>query len=312
MKLSKERLVELSNKTNFIKDNLEKVIRLSEILKFLNEDSKLKGKLALKGGTAINLTAVSLPRLSVDIDLDYVDNLSKEEIEKEKEVISKIIKSYMLQEGYSLNPNSRSHYALLSFTFSYINNANNKDSIKIEINFIDRCHILSLENKTILPNEIIEEFNVLTLNTTELYASKINALISRAAPRDLYDINKMIDNSIIEDKDLLRKCLIFYNMVGGNQNIQDLDFTKVRDINFMKFKTQLRPVISKTDNFKLEDAKDNVINFINKSIKLNKEEVEFIKEFKNKNYKPELLFNDENIIRNIINHPMAIWRCKKD
>ena len=84
MKISKEKLIELSNKTNLIKDNLEKVLRLSEILKFLNEDSKLKGKLALKGGTAINLTAVTLPRLSVDIDLDYTNNYLKKKLKKKK------------------------------------------------------------------------------------------------------------------------------------------------------------------------------------------------------------------------------------
>lgn len=312
MKISKERLIKLSNKTNFIKDNLEKVVRLSEILKFLNEDLSLKGKLALKGGTAINLTAVSLPRLSVDIDLDYVNNLSKEEIEKEKELISERIVTYMIQEGYTLNLNSRKHYALLSFTFNYINNANNKDNIKIEINFMDRCHILSIENKKILSNGIIEEFNILTLNTIELYSSKINALISRAAPRDLYDINKMIENNVVQDKELLRKCLIFYNMVGGNQNIQDLDFSNVKNINFMKFKTQLKPVISKSDKFKLEDAKENVICFISELINLNKEEILFIECFKNKDYKPELLFDNEGVIENIKNHPMAIWRCKKD
>ena len=218
----------------------------------------------------------------------------------------------MAQEGYFLNLNSRTHYALLSFTFSYINNANNKDNIKIEINFMDRCHILPLEYKQVLSNGIIDDFNVLTLNVVELYASKINALISRAAPRDLYDINQMIKNNIIKDKELIRKCLIFYNMVGGEQNILDLDFTNIKNINFMKFKTQLRPVISKSDDFILEDAKDNVIKFINDLITLDKEEVEFIKEFKNKNYKPELLFKDESIVNNIINHPMAIGRSKKD
>ena len=58
--------------------------------------------------------------------------------------------------------------------------------------------------------------------------------------------------------------------------------------------------------------KINIIKFINYLITLDKEEVEFIKEFKNKNYKPELLFKDESIVNNIINHPMAIWRSKKD
>lgn len=55
MNYSKQYLAELSTKTNFIKDNLEKVLRLAEILKFLNIDNLFKGKLALKGGTAINL-----------------------------------------------------------------------------------------------------------------------------------------------------------------------------------------------------------------------------------------------------------------
>lgn len=58
MNYSKQYLTELSVKTNFIKDNLEKVLRLAEILKFLNTDNLFKGKLALKGGTAINFIYV--------------------------------------------------------------------------------------------------------------------------------------------------------------------------------------------------------------------------------------------------------------
>ena len=79
MEFSRQYLVALASKTNFIKDTLEKVLRLSEVLKFLNTDIVFKGKLALKGGTAINLTAVELPRLSVDIDLDFTENISKDE-----------------------------------------------------------------------------------------------------------------------------------------------------------------------------------------------------------------------------------------
>ena len=37
MNISKQYLVELSYNTNFIRDNLEKVLRLSEILKFLGK-----------------------------------------------------------------------------------------------------------------------------------------------------------------------------------------------------------------------------------------------------------------------------------
>ena len=183
MEFSRQYLARLAQESNFIKDTLEKVLRLSEILKFLNSDAVFKDKLALKGGTAINLTAVELPRLSVDIDLDFIVNVSKDELPEIKEKFKKRLTDYMWQEGYSL-ADSRDYFALTSFLFNYINNAGNRDNIKVEINFLDRCHVLPLEKKKILTKGIVEDFEVLTLNTTELYASKINALISRATPRD--------------------------------------------------------------------------------------------------------------------------------
>ena len=311
MNYSKQFLSELSTKTNFLKDNLEKVLRLSQILKFLNTDNIFKGKLALKGGTAINLTAIELPRLSVDIDLDFTENLSKDDIAEIKEKFTKRLTDYMWQEGYSLMVSPREHYALLSFTFNYVNNVGNRDNIKIEINFMDRCHILPLEQKQVLSKGIVDKFEILTLNTTELYASKINALLSRATPRDLYDVNAMIENNVIKDMELLKKCLIFYNMVGGEQDIDNLTYNNIEKLNFMKFKTQLKPVISKTDKFDLEQAKVKVIDYLKELTNLTQEERSFICEFRNQNYKPELLFNDKNMVENISQHPMAMWRCKK-
>ncbi len=310
MNYTKQYLAELASKTNFIKDNLEKVLRLSEILRFLNSDSDFRGKLALKGGTAINLTSVDLPRLSVDIDLDFTDNLSKEEIEEMKSKLSKRLIDYMGQEGYYLNVEPRRHYALLSFTFSYTNNAGNKDNIKTEINFMDRCHILPLEYKRITGKGVIGDFEVLVLNTTELYASKINALLSRATPRDLYDVNAMIQNDVITDIDLLRKCVIFYNMVGGEQDIDHISFEKIESINFTKFKTQLKPVLAKTDKFNLDKAKAKVIQYLKNLVTIDAEELTFISEFRNKNYKPELLFSEKTMIDNVKRHPMALWRCQ--
>ena len=163
----------------------------------------------------------------------------------------------------------------------------------------------------LMSSRLIEPFEILALNNVELYASKINALLSRATPRDLYDVNAMIENDIIKDTELLKKCLIFYNMVGGEQDIYILNFDNIEKINFMKFKTQLKPVISKTDKFDLEQAKEKVINYLKELITLTPQETTFINEFRNKNYKPELLFDDKDMVENISHHPMALWRCKK-
>lgn len=310
MEVSRQYLVALATKTNFIRDTLEKVLRLSEILKFLNSDIVFKGKLALKGGTAINLTAVELPRLSVDIDLDLTENIPRDELLLVKERFSKRLTDYMWQEGYSV-ADTRDSFALTSFLFNYVNSAGNRDNIKIEINFMDRCHILPLESKKILTKGIVDDFEVLTLNTVELYASKINALLSRATPRDLYDVNAMIENRVIaeENKETLRKCLIFYNSIGGDYPIEDLTYENVQKLDFRKFKTQLKPVIAKDDKFDIEKAKTKAIEYLKELIVLSEREKEFVAEFKKKNYRPELLFDDENVIKNIANHPAAMWRC---
>ena len=312
MNFSKQYLSELSNKTNFIKDNLEKVLRLVEILKFLNNDNVFKEKLALKGGTAINLTAVELPRLSVDIDLDFAINLNKEKIVEVKEKLEKRIIDYMLQEGYFLSVNSKKHYALQSFVFSYINNAGNRDNIKIEINFMDRCHILPLEIQRLKSKGILEAVEILCLNVTELYASKINALISRATPRDLYDVYAMIDSNIIKDKVLLKKCLIFYNMISGNQDIDNLSYTNIEKLNFMKYKTQLKPVLSKGDTFNIEEAKVKVIDYIKELLVFDEDELDFINNFRCNLYMPNLLFDTRKNVFDILLHPMALWRCREE
>jgi len=55
----------------FVRDTFEKVCRLVDVLSFTESDPALCDSLALKGGTAINLAFFDLPRLSVDIDLDF-------------------------------------------------------------------------------------------------------------------------------------------------------------------------------------------------------------------------------------------------
>lgn len=310
MNFSNQYLIDLSKKTGFIKDTLEKVLRLSIILNFINNDKFFKGKLSLKGGTAINLLVLDLPRLSVDIDLDYVGNESKEEVLNIKTLFTNKLINYMESNDYSLTIMPKNNYALLSLTFNYINNAHNRDNIKVEINFINRHHIMPLENKKIVCNYLNNDFNILTLSTIELYASKINALLSRAAPRDLYDVNRMIENNLIINKRMLKKCLIFYNMVGGNQDIDNFQYDKIRQISFMKYKTQLKPVISKTDKFDLEKANILVIIYLKDLIKITNREQKFIDEFRKQNYRPELLFNNSGILNNIKSHSMALWRCK--
>ena len=74
---TQEEITRLAKENNFTVAGIEKVMRLSNILNDLNNQPEFSGKLLLKGGTAINLLVFDLPRLSVDLDLDFSKNVSK-------------------------------------------------------------------------------------------------------------------------------------------------------------------------------------------------------------------------------------------
>ena len=60
------------------------MLRLLELLDEIAPDPVLSRRLALKGGTALNVFYLDLDRLSVDIDLNYVGALDLAAMERER------------------------------------------------------------------------------------------------------------------------------------------------------------------------------------------------------------------------------------
>lgn len=80
MTISLETLSEQTNLTSFRSEILEKTLHLTRLLSTLMSQSFLKEKLVLKGGTALNLFHFQLPRLSIDIDLNYIGSVNRNEM----------------------------------------------------------------------------------------------------------------------------------------------------------------------------------------------------------------------------------------
>jgi len=59
---NKQTLSKQAQELGFIRDTFEKMVRLAEMLSFISKDPLLSKSLALKGGTAINLTIFNLNR----------------------------------------------------------------------------------------------------------------------------------------------------------------------------------------------------------------------------------------------------------
>ena len=297
----------------FVRDTFEKVCRLAEVLAFLEQDEILKSSLALKGGTAINLTIFDLPRLSVDIDLDLAEPLSRDAMLERRESITGRLEKYMAAGSYSLSPKSKHYHALDSFVFEYQNAGGMRDNLKIEINYMLRCHILELRRRAINLPWLDRELTVLSVDPMEIFASKIVALINRAAPRDLYDLSNLLKYGLFDEseQELLRKCVVFYSAIGTEETPTSFSFDSILAIRQNQIKTDLLPVLRNSTYFDAKTAQDACVCYLKELLTLTDQEKDFLQSFSEKQYRPELLFSDGAILERISNHPMALWKCEK-
>jgi hypothetical protein len=80
---------------------------------------------------------------------------------------------------------------------------------------------------------------------------------------------------------------------------------------FPQIRSSLIPVLRKTEHFNFEAAKIEVKKFVSSLLILTENEKLFVERFNQKEYCPELLFDDKDILERIKDHPMAIWKTRK-
>lgn len=270
----------MAQQYGYVRDTFEKVLRLKEILMYINGEEFLREHLLLKGGTAINLTVFDLPRLSVDIDMDYIPNDKKDDMLVARQKISFLINTYMNNEGYRLLEGSRYMHSLDALYYQYINAGGNKDMIKIELNYSMRAHIFEPVYRNILPKVFDDGMVIRMVSPMEIFAAKGNALISRAAARDLYDWNNMIRARMFEnDRELFRKCLVFYATISAEKVNRHFDTSAIDTLDFDKIKRDLFPVLNRRERFELEERKRIAKEYIKDLMQITEREGEYMDRF---------------------------------
>ena len=231
---------------------------------------------------------------------------------KDREKIEQTLTRYMRASGYL--PDTRKQkevHALSSWVFVYTNCGGNKDNLKIEINYSMRNHILPIVSKKITVDFLNVENEIKTLAKPELFASKIKALLERTATRDLYDVHNMIDKNIIKDsqRDILRKGVVFYQTVGSTGKfIEAINYNEFDNLSYAKVRKTLTPLLKKNENIQLDTMKSEVKEYLQDLLQFTMNENEYIDSFAKGIYSPELLFDNQDIIKRVANHPMAIWK----
>lgn len=313
MRFDKRKLKLEADKLGYVRDTYEKVIRLIDILEYIQKTPSMKENLALKGGTAINLFIFDLPRLSVDIDLDFTGEMQKEEMLIQRAAIKNTLIVYMEKNGYELAQQTRYHFSLDSFRFTYYNASGNRDVIKVEINYSLRVHIYETINMKGKNYGSIHKVDVRMIHPYEIFGSKLVALMTRSTPRDLYDFYNMIKLQLFDKEELekVKKCAVFYRAISNADGNFDFDLSNIQSITQNQIKRFLLPVIATKEFFDLTKASQVIEQFFQEYFMLEEAEISFLKNFENGDYKPTMLFEDKEIISRIQNHPMAVWKTRE-
>lgn len=183
---------------------------------------------ALHGGTAINFFVRDLPRLSVDIDLTYLNIGLREEaidaVSKQLKMISKNISSGM--SSVQIEEKTERPGAFVTKLFVKKQGA----IVKIEPNQVIRGAIFGCEERDLCgrAEKLFEKFvTTKTISFPELYGSKICAALDRQHPRDIFDVMLLFRNEGITEQ--VRKAFLVY-LISHNRPMSELLSPNLKDM----------------------------------------------------------------------------------
>ncbi|MDA3792118.1 MAG: nucleotidyl transferase AbiEii/AbiGii toxin family protein [Elusimicrobia bacterium] len=270
----------------------------------------LKERFLLKGGTCLNFCYLEKPRLSVDIDLNYIGALEKETMLKERKEIDKAIKIIINDQGHNLLRESKEEHAGGKWRMGYKDINGYNKNLELDINYMFRYPIgESIEKRFKVFNET-EEVKIKLVSKEELFAGKVMAALSRSMARDLYDLYNIVSLSDY-DKQFFRKIVIFLG-VALKKDFRNLNLNKVLEIDDNDFENSLKPLLREDDDITKDAIIEKVTPFIGKLLEFSSKEREFVNEFLDKgSFKPELLFDQHpGMVDSLKRHPVVLWKQK--
>lgn len=311
MKVSRERLLSESQVTGFRPEGLEKVIQLLNLLERFNSHPFLKGRWVLKGGTALNLFLFDVPRLSVDIDLNYIGSVDRETMLAERPKIDQAVQAVCSREGMSVTRMPTDH-AGGKWRLRYDSSLSEGGNLEVDLNFMFRIPLWPIvTSDTNVGTSSAKHIPVLDLH--ELAAGKLAALLARHASRDLFDTHHLLTKADL-DHQKLRLGFVLY----GAMNRKDWRTVAIQDLSYdpRELENQLLPVIrgELLDAQKTGDWAERMIAECRQALDivlpLNAEEKEFLDRILDHGQiEPQLLTSDAEMVNRIRSHPLLQWKA---
>jgi len=313
MRPGPEEVQQLAAQHGFRPDSLEKVLRLLSLLEALKSNTFLRPRVALKGGTALNLFFFDIPRLSVDIDLNYVGSADREVMLADKPKVEQAIQAVCSREGLTVKRMPNEH-AGGKWRLSYTNTAGSNDKLEIDLNFMLRVPLWPVAMLDSTPIGSASAKGIAVVELHELAAGKLAALCARNASRDIFDARELLLRPDL-DRDKLRLAFVVY----GGLNRKDWRTVQVDDISAdpaelkRELVPMLRAAVRPNDDQIPKWAEALVAEtrvLMGKVLPLEARELEFIDRLNGAGeVVPALLTRDSALQALISSHPGLLWKA---
>jgi predicted nucleotidyltransferase component of viral defense system len=297
----------IAHESGFRAGPLETVFRLTQLLGQISE--RFGDELLLRGGTALNLLHLELPRLSVDIDLDFVGAADAEQAQLRRPELLAEIEALARAAGYEV-AQERASYAMAHLRLPYLDVNGRQALLKFDVNFLDRVPVLPPAWLAVrhpfgddLPAGTIQTFAL-----PELAAAKTIALVRRALARDLFDVAMLSELPDVDDAQL-RTVLVVRGAGYPPPSPAEYSPDVIERVRTISWRSEVLALVRRPVQVGLATAKEQAVDFLGRATDLANGHRKFLRQLELGELRPELL-PDRELAARVATNPALLWRLR--
>lgn len=181
---------------------------------------------ALKGGTAINLFIRDMPRLSVDLDLDFSDHrVPREQALQQIGAALNAASEELRERGFDVRIRAANDAPETKLEAKRDN-----ITIKVEANIVIRGTVNPSANRSLTAKaqDILQaNIDIPVTSVGDVYGGKLVAALDRQHPRDLFDVMQLYEHDGITHA--IRRAFVIY-LASNDRPVHEVLSPKLRDI----------------------------------------------------------------------------------
>lgn len=287
------------------------MIRLGELAADIGRHPLLGEILALKGGTALNLGLEEPPRLSVDLDFNYIGSVDRKRMIEDRPKVEAAVEDLARRRSYRIQ-RSRDEHAGRKIYLLYRAAAGPVDRIEVDLNFLFRQPLGEVRRRELWQPGGLDRPRVPVVSHEELVVGKLLALVDRTAVRDAFDVNGLPGTAAATLASTTLRPLFIALSATLNQPLTQYDRTRLERITDEMVEEQLAGTLTVDLRYTASELRDGAWSVAGPLLDLEDAESEYVRAVNEEGLlRLDLLFQaDTALAEQLERHPALLWKVR--